>query len=154
MADLYHVVLNRPVQCDKEDCAAEGAFFRMNETKEEPSNAAFDAKLVFDIDGNGLSGRYHMLLASQSLVLKQTMLREWHDDWLVPWAHYIPISLDMSELPETVRFLLSYEGQDAAWQVAYQSRMWTKRVLREVDMQIAYWRILLEYGRLLDDDRH
>ncbi|MGG6497011.1 UNVERIFIED_CONTAM: glycosyl transferase family 90, partial [Bacteroidetes bacterium 56_B9] len=73
---------------------------------------AFRSKLTFDMDGNGISGRYYQLLASKSVVLKQTLLREWHDDRLVPWAHYVPVSQGLEELPELVSYLTtSVRGQ-------------------------------------------
>ena len=47
---------------------------------------ALRSRPVFDMDGNGISGRRcYKLLASRSTPLKQTILREWHDDRLVPW---------------------------------------------------------------------
>ncbi|KAJ4307236.1 hypothetical protein N0V88_000616 [Collariella sp. IMI 366227] len=58
-------------------------------------SAALHSKLAFDLDGNGISGRFLKLLASNSLVLKQTVLREWHDERLVPWLHYVPVSMEM-----------------------------------------------------------
>ncbi|KAF4504991.1 hypothetical protein G6O67_006990 [Ophiocordyceps sinensis] len=115
---------------------------------------AFQSRLVFDMDGNGISGRYYKLLASKSVPLKQTILREWHDDRLMPWVHYIPVSLSMEELPELVTYLLSTEtGQQRAKKVADQGRDWFARAMRQDDLSIYSYRLLIELARLQDPER-
>lgn len=37
--------------------------------------------------------------------------------------------------------------------IAFQSRDWANRVLRDEDITVHMYRLLLEYGRLLDDNR-
>ena len=77
------------------------------------------------------------------------MFQEWHDDRLIPWIHYVPISLKMTELPETLRFLAQTEkGQAIAKIIAEQRSEWALKVLRQEDLGLAVFRILLEYGRL------
>ncbi|OAA60321.1 Lipopolysaccharide-modifying protein [Niveomyces insectorum RCEF 264] len=117
---------------------------------------ALRSRLVFDIDGNGISGRYYKLLASNSAPLKQTILHEWHDERLVPWVHYIPVSQSLDELPELVAFLTSSAsgaGQKLAKDVAEQGKDWYSKALREVDMAIYTYRLLLELARLQDPER-
>lgn len=107
-----------------------------------------------DIDGNAFTERFYRLLKSNSTVFKMTMFHEWHDDRLVPWVHYVPISLEMKELPETLRFLADTErGREIAREIAEQGSTWAKKVLRAEDLRLAMWRILLEYGRLYDGKR-
>lgn len=112
------------------------------------------SKLVFDLDGNGISGRYYKLLASKSVPLKQTLLREWHDERLVPWVHYIPISQGMEEVPEIVAYLTGTEtGERLARQVAEEGRQWFGKALREVDRGVYIYRLFLELARLQDVER-
>jgi len=60
----------------------------------------------------------------------------------------------MEELPEATRYLLDDpEGQVVAAEIATASRDWSRRVLREVDATAAYYRLFLEYARLLHVDR-
>ena len=133
-------------------CEEQASHYRI--TKPEPQEASYGSKLVIDLDGNSFSGRYYRLLRSRSAVLKQTLMKEWHDDWLVPWVHYIPISMGIVELPEVVRFLsLDPRGLKVAEDVAEQGRSWADRALRMEDMSLFLVRILMEYGRLLSDDR-
>ncbi|KAJ4392545.1 hypothetical protein N0V85_006961, partial [Neurospora sp. IMI 360204] len=85
---LFSVFFTRFQFCSPSTCRAQRSFFRTKSYADK--DEAFGSRLVFDLDGNGISGRYYKLLASNSAVLKQTLLREWHDDRLVPWVHYFP----------------------------------------------------------------
>jgi hypothetical protein len=87
-------------------------------------------------------------------VFQQELFKEWHDDRLIPWLHFVPIGLSMQELPETTHYFLDDpEGKFIAASIAAASRDWSRRVLREVDATAAYYGVFLEYARLLDDDR-
>lgn len=109
---------------------------------------------MFDLDGNGISGRYYKLLASKSVPLKQTLLREWHDERLVPWVHYIPISQGMEEVPEIAAYLTGTEmGEELARAVAEGGSEWFGRPLREVDRGVYMYRLFLELARLQDGER-
>lgn len=142
-------------QCEPAACDAEKAAFGIgqDEIKDAPS-AAFRHKFVLDLDGNSFSGRYYRLLQSRSLVLKQTLFEEWHDDRVFPWVHFVPVSTGFEELPELVRFLATTErGDEIAAQIAAESRVWAGKVLRNIDMQLVWLRMLLEYGRISDPER-
>ncbi|KAG8418404.1 hypothetical protein J3458_005822 [Metarhizium acridum] len=117
-------------------------------------NEALRSRLVFDLDGNGISGRWYRLLASKSTPLKQTLLREWHDDHLVPWVHYVPVSQNMGELPELVAYLTSTtRGQQHAQQIAIRGAEWFQQAFRREDMSVYLYRLLLELARLQDPER-
>lgn len=83
------------IQCDPGQCAEESQYFELSDR--EGPNEGFKYKFIFDLDGNSFSGGYYTLLASRSVIFKQTIFKEWHDDRLIPWVHYIPVSLDMGE---------------------------------------------------------
>jgi hypothetical protein len=117
-------------------------------------DAALQSRLTFDLDGNGISGRWYKMVASKSAPLKQSIVREWHDDRLLPWVHFIPVSLGMEELPELVMYLTSTEkGQQMAKAVADRGREWFSQGLRDVDMSVYIYRLLLELARLQDPER-
>ena len=89
-------------------------------------------KFVLDLDGNSFSGRYYRLLQSKSLVLKQTLFEEWHDDRVFPWVHFVPVSTGFEELPELMRFLATTErGGEIAAQIAADSRVWARQGVEE-----------------------
>lgn len=152
ISNLADVKLTALDACTEEACDDEKEHLHIGD-RDEPSKM-HEYRYLFDVDGMGRTERYYKLLGSRSTVLKQTMHQEWHDDRLIPWVHYIPISLGMDELPETLRFLTQTEkGQEISKSVADAGRDWQQKALREKDMELAFLRILLEYGRLYGAER-
>ena len=95
-------------------------------------------KYVIDIDGNGWSSRFKRLMSSNSLVFKSTVYPEWYSDRIQPWVHYVPISLDYSDLFDSFVFFrgdINGEGNhDAlARKIAYAGAKWTRTFWREED---------------------
>jgi len=118
----------------------------------DPLAAAYGAKYVLDLDGNAFSGRFYRLLWSRSAVVKQTVLREWHDGRLVPWLHFIPLSPGADELAEVIRYLTEEErGKVIGESIARQGTAWAQRTLRMVDLELTMLRLLMEYGRLVSE---
>lgn len=149
---LYDVAFTRISQCQRQLCRDQRAYFGTKPWADR--DQALKSRLVFDLDGNGISGRYYKLLASKSLPLKQTLLREWHDDRLVPWVHFVPVSQSMEELPELVHYLTSTEsGRQRAREMARQGREWFFNAFRKDDLSIYAYRLLLELARLQDPSR-
>jgi len=148
----FKVEFSQFIQCDDEDCKEQEDYF--HKAKWDANNDAVGSKIVYNLDGNSFSGRYYRLLKSNSLVFMQAMFKEWHDDRIIPWVHFVPISNSMEELPETTRYLLDDpEGQIIAARIASDSKDWSKKILRRVDMTAAFYRVFLEYARLVDDNR-
>ncbi|CAG1987976.1 unnamed protein product [Fusarium graminearum] len=149
---LFDVGFTRIFQCNIKFCRDQSTYFDVKSWADK--DKAFGSKLAFDLDGNGISGRYYKLLSSNSLPLKQTLLREWHDERLMPWVHYIPVSQSLKELPELVTYLTSTErGQRLAEDIANRGREWMGKAVREVDMAVYLYRLLLELGRLQNPER-
>ncbi|KAM5445523.1 hypothetical protein MaudCBS49596_007429 [Microsporum audouinii] len=149
---LYDVAFTKIFQCKSKYCREQRAYFPSKPWADK--DKAFRSRLVFDIDGNAISGRYYKLLASNSTPLKQTLLREWHDERLMPWVHYIPVSQSLEELPELVSYLTSTaSGRKRAKEVADHGQDWYSKAFRPVDMTIYVYRLLLELARLQDPER-
>lgn len=154
ISNYTHVRISAAIQCDHAACREQEDVLQINNGVRDDITDGYKARYNLDIDGNGLSGRFYRLLMSKSAVLKQTLYQEWHDDWLIPWFHYIPISMDLRDFPEIVRYLTQDpEGQALGRKVAENSYDWSRRVLRTEDMRLVWWRLMLEYGRLTNDDR-
>lgn len=117
----------------------------------------FNYKFLPDIDGNSFSGRYLGFLRSTSLPIKSTIFREWHDSRLVPWKHFVPMDNRFTDYYGIMEFFRGYQGRnshdEAAKRIAMEGKEWAERVLRREDMQIYMLRLLLEYARVMDDDR-
>ncbi|KAL4911241.1 hypothetical protein BDW74DRAFT_164799 [Aspergillus multicolor] len=120
-SNLFDIQFTSVGQCDRNDCAAQMEFFNITEPVEQQEAWAY--KYLVDIDGNAFSGRYHAFLKSNSLVCKVALFREWHDERLKPWVHYVPLSLKGDEFVETMRYLASEEeARSRLWDL---SKNWT-----------------------------
>ncbi|KAL2849182.1 hypothetical protein BJY01DRAFT_233718 [Aspergillus pseudoustus] len=123
-------------------------------------------RYLFDSDGAGFSGRFLPFLQSRSLPFKTGLFRQWFDSRLTPWLHYAPIDIRLHGLWSTLAY---FAGVDATvddnrqiemrrhdiqgqW-IAEQGRRWAETALRKEDMEIYFFRLLLEWGRLTDDRR-
>ncbi|THW08919.1 hypothetical protein D6D25_07831, partial [Aureobasidium pullulans] len=125
---LFETSVSEVVQCDEEACDELKA--ALPPEGSQPDSASYHHKYVLDMDGNGFSGRYYRILRSRSAVIKQTLLKEWHDDWLVPWYHFIPLSMQGSEVWEMMRFFSTDEGDEIGAAIAESSSRWTETNLR------------------------
>ncbi|KAF8865743.1 glycosyltransferase family 90 protein [Acephala macrosclerotiorum] len=150
--EIFDIHFSYVGQCDPGDCHAQKEFFDIKEQAKQKD--AWKYKYLLDIDGNAFSGRFYAFLKSRSLVYKLALFREWHEEWLKPWVHFIPLSLRGDEWVEAVRwFAGETSGKKEAERIALQGRDWADKVLRNEDMEVWFFRLLLEYGRLVDDDR-
>lgn len=151
-ADSFDVKFSEIGQCDPGDCVAQKEFFGV--APKAAQSDAWKSKFLIDMDGNAFSGRFYAFLKSKSLVYKLAVFREWHAEWIKPWVHYVPLSLRGEEWIESVRWFAGMEeGRREAERVALAGREWANRVLRNEDLEAWFFRLLLEYGRVVDDDR-
>ncbi|KAH8897769.1 capsular associated protein [Thozetella sp. PMI_491] len=112
----------------------------------------YSYKYLPDIDGNSYSGRYRAFLQSSSLPLKSSIYAEWHDDRLFPWVHFVPFDNSFMDIYGIMDYFL--RGRDAeAERIAMEGQRWAQAVLRRDDMRLYVWRLLLEYARVVDDNR-
>jgi hypothetical protein len=111
----------------------------------------FLAKFLPDVDGNSFSGRYRGFLLSNSLPIKATIYREWHDARLMPWAHFVPMDNSFMDIYGIMSYFLGHDT--AARRIAEEGRVWSEKVLRREDMLLYVWRLLLEWARVCDDER-
>ncbi|KAH9873108.1 hypothetical protein J1614_005505, partial [Plenodomus biglobosus] len=161
LSHLIDVKFSHIGQCDPGDCAAQKEFFRVTERVD--GQDAWYHKHLLDMDGNAFSGRFYSFLKSKSLTYKMAVFREWHSEWLRPWVHYVPLSLRGDEALDLVRWFAGEqggkggngdsEGEVKARQIARRSTEWHDGVLRNVDLEAWLFRLLLEYGRVVDDGR-
>lgn len=139
-----------------------------------PLAAQFRSKYLIDVDGHSFSGRWRAFLQSRSLGLKATIFREWHDSRLFAWRHFVPVDNRYDDLYALLTYFIGYgdpstehtvEGKEPnpgvyiarhdrdAQKLAAQGREWASKVLRREDIEVYMFRLLLEYGRLIDDNR-
>ena len=141
-----------------------------------PAATPFDEnwhyKHLMDMDGAGFSGRFLPFLQSRSLVYRAALFKTWFDERVHAWHHYVPVDVRLGHgFWAVVRYLAGDDeeagsesesgaphtqktkGEDVAQQIAQQGRDWAARTLRAEDMQIYMFRLLLEWGRVVDDER-
>ncbi|KAM3450559.1 hypothetical protein MY3296_006022 [Beauveria thailandica] len=124
----------------------------MDKSKPMPMKEQYRYKYLPDIDGNSFSGRWRAFLKSTSMPLKATIYAEWHDDRMIPWVHFVPFDMSYKDIYAIMQYFL--DGRDAQAEViATESSNWANAVYRNEDMKLYVWRLLLEYARVVDDNR-
>lgn len=76
-----------------------------------PLSDAWKHKFVVDLDEIGLSPKFPAVIESKSAVVKSSMQREFWQDWIVPWYHYIPLSSSYAELYNIQAFFAGFPEQ-------------------------------------------
>lgn len=146
LSDWLDVQFSHISSCDKQTiCEDIKKVFPLAEHQSLADNYRLN-KIVLDMDGHGLSGRFYQLLGSNSLVMKQGIIREWHDSRVQPWLHYVPLSAEMLELEGVVEYLFG-PGERIAKAIAEEGKLWANKALRREDMSIYTYRLLIELGR-------
>lgn len=130
-------------QCDPNDCAQQREFFGVADSLAQQDHWKY--RHLLDMDGNAFSGRFYAFLKSKSMVYKMAVFREWHEEWIKPWVHYVPLSLRGEEILEAVRYYSSeQEGKASAATLAEAGRHWANKALRNEDFEVWFFRLLLE----------
>lgn len=119
-------------------------------------------RYLFDLDGAGFSGRFLPFLQSNSLPFKSALFRQWFDSRISAWRHFVPQDLRLHEVWSTLayfagvrdgkRVIMPPHNREGVW-IAEEGRKWAEQALRKEDMEIYFFRLLLEWGRLTDDRR-
>ncbi|KAJ5569379.1 hypothetical protein N7450_011865 [Penicillium hetheringtonii] len=149
--DMFDVQMGDYKQCelDGDRTACKDMERVLGPSNFEPEDTSINYRYLFDLDGNSMSTRFYRLLSRRAVVLKQTWFHEWHDDRLIPWAHYIPVTMEMNELPDLMDFLVNDpEGERLSGEIAEAGYTWSKQVLRGIDISIYLYRLFLELAEL------
>lgn len=127
-------------------------------------------RYLFDLDGAGFSGRFLPFMQSRSIPFKTGLLRQWLDSRVTPWLHFVPIDLRLHGVWSTLAYFAGVDvtlgspdeggrrirmpahDVQGEW-IAEEGRKWTEQAMRKEDMEIYFFRLLLEWGRLTDDQR-
>lgn len=150
--------------CDPSECRSETATFYGHAQASDAPKTEFQQHWLYrhliDVDGAGFSGRFLPFVQSQSTAYRATLFRTWYDERLHPWKHYIPLDVSLSGLWDVVwlaskKLIVKQESLETplAEQIAIDGHDWAAKALRKEDMQVYMFRMLLEWGRLVDDDR-
>lgn len=147
-------------RCGGKDCPDQQEEFGLVPATEFQSH--WRHKYLFDLDGAGFSGRFLPFLQSHSLVFKTALFREWYDSRLTPWLHFVPLDLRMHGLWSTLAYFAGINTEKYRWEaheregelIAESGREWANKALRKEDMEVYFFRLLLEWARIVDDRRN
>ncbi|KAH9266649.1 hypothetical protein BASA83_010455 [Batrachochytrium salamandrivorans] len=142
--DMMDMKITRAVQCDFQDCADMRK--ELDISASEPFETVYNYKYAMDIDGNSFSGRFFRLLESGSLVFKMTIFNEYFERWIVPWEHYIPVAVDLSDLEEKITWARNNDAE--ARRIAESGRRFSERILNKPQMECYTELLLLEMSNL------
>lgn len=154
---MFFVEIVRSDEADANDQMDHFELQTPNEFKEH-----WKHRYLLDTDGAAFSGRFLPFLQSKSLPLKFTsVFTEWWSDRIFAYQHFVPVTLE--SIYDVLTYFIGIQSDDVSFgseghsheaqKIASQGEAWAKAALRKADMKIYLFRLLLEYGRLIDDDR-
>ncbi|RMD40318.1 hypothetical protein DV735_g4803, partial [Chaetothyriales sp. CBS 134920] len=167
-------VVDHISRCGLRDCPDQEAEFSPASVAIAEFQAHWQYKYLFDLDGAGFSGRFLPFLQSRSLPFKTALFREWYDSRLTAWKHFVPVDLRLHGVWSTLAYFAGVDGwipscaggwwpgkRRVVWpphdreaeSIALAGREWSSRVLRKEDMEVYFFRLLLEWARITDDER-
>lgn len=81
--------------------------------------------------------------------------RQWFEERLTPWRDFIPLDArGVGDLAGALSFFTNDKnGQKEAERIATEGAEIAQKVLRKEDMEVYMFRLLLEWGRIIDDQR-
>jgi len=149
--------VGEPTRCFGPDCDLQSLEFNFGPSVDFQDH--WKHKYLFDLDGAGFSGRFLPFLESRSLVFRAAGFRQWFDERLTAWRHFVPVDGRLHGVWHLVGYFGGTEkgGGNAhdveAERIAEEGREWAAKVLRKEDMEVYMFRLLLEWGRIVDDRR-
>ncbi|KAL2916678.1 hypothetical protein HK105_203792 [Polyrhizophydium stewartii] len=147
--DLFDVGMTGFIQCEQDACDEMRA--EIGQVTPTPENESRKYKYAIDIDGNTFSQRYLRLLMSGALVFKATVFNEFHDDWLVPYKHFIPVQPDLSDLVERIEWAVAHD--DHARRIAETGRRFVRDHITSEQMECYIELALIELADALGMDK-
>ncbi|OTA56226.1 glycosyltransferase family 90 protein, partial [Hypoxylon sp. EC38] len=143
-------------RCDERDCAAESTTFYGSPTAAVPPSTDFQEhwrhRHLIDLDGAAFSGRFLPFLRSKSLPYRAALFRTWWEERVHAWQHFVPVDVRLGELWGLISYF-SGRGNKEAENIAKSGSDWANKALRKEDMRVYMFRLLLEWGRIVNDKR-
>ncbi|KAM0245571.1 hypothetical protein ACHAQJ_010526 [Trichoderma viride] len=160
----FSVGVTNSTMCSERSCKLVEKAYGIRDDATEPLEYRY--VLVMDED-DGPPQQMLRTLRSNSVPLVSTIFRTWFTERLMPWLHFVPVDPRFHALHTTFAYFSGTENRpkvngrdtsmqgrtaDAEW-IIQQGQRWAAKALREKDMEIYLFRLLLEWGRLIDDLR-
>ncbi|KAI6783162.1 Beta-1 [Emericellopsis cladophorae] len=150
--------------CNSTHCDVVKTAFGAREETQEPLEYRY--VLLLDEDGAPPS-QLMRTIGSGSVPFVSTIFRSWYTERLQPYLHFVPVDPRFHALHSTYLYFTGTEkrvginGRDTMMKardddgeyIAKQGRKWVEQALTDKDMEVYLFRLLLEWGRLIDDER-
>lgn len=106
---------------------------------------------ILDMDGNSWSSRFGTLLCYNSVVIKieSKYVDYFHYD-LKPWTHYVPVRDDLSDLFETVAFVMDPQNAETMKDIIAAANQWCAARFHPTQMAHDMVDVFESYVRRLD----
>ncbi|KAJ4297000.1 hypothetical protein N0V88_003916 [Collariella sp. IMI 366227] len=124
--------------------------------------------MVVDTD-NGPPREFLRTLRANCVPVSASIFIEWYTDRLQAWVHFVPVDLRFHALHSTMAYFFGVQkkegqklnGKDVKFDgrpedgkfIAEQGARWAAKALRKEDEELYLFRLLLEWGRVVDDNR-
>lgn len=159
----FRVSLTAPEGCGDTKCELIRDEFGLEQPVTE-----VDSRYVMLLDtSDGPPRNLLQVLRSNSVPVMSSIFQQWFTERLIPWVHFIPIDTRYHALHSTMSYFIGLDGRgtlngrkqitpgrtdDGKW-IAQAGRKWAEKTMRIDDMKVYLFRLLLEWGRVIDDDR-
>lgn len=100
--DMDIAIVDEIVRCWDADCTDQETEFGL--VGKSDFQAHWGYRFLMDLDGAGFSGRFLPFLHSHSVVFKTAVFREWWDDRLTAWRHFVPVDIRFHGLFSTLAY--------------------------------------------------
>ncbi|KAK3310259.1 glycosyltransferase family 90 protein [Chaetomium strumarium] len=124
--------------------------------------------MVVDTD-SGPPREFLRTLRSSSVPFHASIFAEWYSERLMPWVHFVPVDLRFHALHSTLTYFvglpkkygrrmngreveMAARQEDGRW-IAEEGKRWAEKALRREDREVYLFRLLLEWARVVDDNR-
>ncbi|KAF4121740.1 Glycosyltransferase family 90 protein [Geosmithia morbida] len=162
----FDVGMNGLSECSGYHCEIVRQAFEAMDDNQEP----LEYRYVLLVDEKTSKPEQLMrAIRSKSMPMVSTIFRSWYTERLRPYLHLVPIDMRFHGLHTTYLYFTESANQvkynkvssgpgqvgsrdDGEW-IALQGQKWAEKAIGEKDMEAYLFRLLLEWGRLIHNDR-
>lgn len=148
----------------EEECQAQRVHFGTNAALDDSDESRYSSRYILSTDISD-SKEFLKSVISRSVAVRSGIFKSWYEKRLTPWIHYIPLDMRWQGLHSTMTYFMGLSGtvkgeqvsmdaqlKDATW-IAEQGKARAESMVREADAEVYLFRLLLEWGRIVDDYR-
>ncbi|ROT43633.1 capsular associated protein [Sodiomyces alkalinus F11] len=162
----FDIGVSSYASCQDAQCAAAASEFGTKEMDVEAQEALRYRYVLLLDESLGPPRQFLRTVRSSSVPFLASVFRTWYTERLMPWVHFVPVDIRFQGLHSTLVYFAGHLGRkvggrtlddpgneaDAKW-IALEGRSWARKALRREDMEVYLFRLLLEWGRVIDVDR-